>query len=330
MAIHLKVRFTWFQPRMNDSYFFLSLLNKHFLVEVVENKNDLVNLEFVGVYRPVFGSKKDQLKNLIIRLRGLILRNNKTHILRGNDHQNDFLLGQKSYVPDTLNSNKRIWFSFENIRPPTYLDSFDLTLSTDKDHYFGKNIYFPWMYYILNLQGTDYDTDLGGGTPYKAQDLINSRKLRLKYNSAIMIINNFHPVRMEFAKQLAKIMPVDIFGQAVGRPVNSKYELVSNYKYMICFENDLYPGWITEKPIHAWMCDTVPLYWGWISNDDILNQNALINVSNFGNLEEAVDYIKFLSDEEYAKIFKQPILKQLPNMKEIEKAILAVAKKSLT
>jgi hypothetical protein len=326
----LKIRFTWFQPRMNDHYFFENLLKKHYSIELVQDVNEFVNVEFVGVYKPAFGSRRVQLNKYLNRVKSLTIGNETEFTVRGDDHQNDFLLGENSYVPEHLNSKKRIWFSFENVRPPTYIDKFDLTLSTDKDPYFGKNIYFPWIYYILSLNGSVFDTDLGeNGSPYEAQDLIKSRKAIGKEESAVMVINNFHPVRMEFAKQLAKIMHVDIYGRAVGKPLDSKYDTVSKYKYMICFENDLFPGWITEKPIHAWMCETVPLYWGEIGPTDILNPKALINVNDFNNLEESLEHIKLLGEDEYASIYSNPILRKFPNMNEIENAILTVAQDSL-
>jgi len=37
---------------------------------------------------------------------------------------------------------------------------------------------------------------------------------------------------------------------------------IANYKYMICLENSIEPGYITEKPFQAWFAGTVPIYHG--------------------------------------------------------------------
>ena len=39
----------------------------------------------------------------------------------------------------------------------------------------------------------------------------------------------------------------------------------SGYRYVLCPENSFYPGYITEKLIHASFSGAVSLYWGGIS-----------------------------------------------------------------
>jgi len=248
--------------------------------------------------------------------------------ISGRDHQEQFLLGSDSYCPKSDNFKKRIWFSFENIRPPVHLN-FDLTLGTDQDSYGGKNVYFPWLNYVLSLAGSEFDTDLGGGRKYSIPDLLKSRTLVQKSKFVCMIINNFHPVRMEFARQLSKFGEVEIFGRAVGKPIDSKFDLVSDYKFMICFENDLYPGWVTEKPLHAWICNSIPLYWGDFGTENFVNERSLINYKNFPNMESMVNFVGNLRDDEYRSIYSEPFLSKMPSYSEIDSRILDLAKESL-
>ena len=36
-------------------------------------------------------------------------------------------------------------------------------------------------------------------------------------------------------------------------PVNDKIDLLKKYKYTLCLENSLMEGYVTEKPIHAYL-----------------------------------------------------------------------------
>ncbi|MGH7793264.1 MAG: glycosyltransferase family 10 domain-containing protein, partial [Thermodesulfobacteriota bacterium] len=39
-------------------------------------------------------------------------------------------------------------------------------------------------------------------------------------------------------------------------------QTLKEYNFILAFENTDYPGYITEKIIHAFMAGTIPLYWG--------------------------------------------------------------------
>jgi hypothetical protein len=44
--------------------------------------------------------------------------------------------------------------------------------------------------------------------------------------------------------------------------VEAKVDSLASYKYSICLENSSYDGYITEKFIDAFLCGTIPIYWG--------------------------------------------------------------------
>ena len=58
----------------------------------------------------------------------------------------------------------------------------------------------------------------------------------------------------------------------------------------MCFENDIYPGYVTEKPIEAYIGDAIPLYYG-LDVANYLNSKAIINLTNYNNLSEWKKYI---------------------------------------
>lgn len=79
--------------------------------------------------------------------------------------------------------------------------------------------------------------------------------------------------RIEFVKTLGK--DIDIYGADPGIGPNKwktfpnyygmtkdKLKTLGEYNFVLAFENTDYPGYISEKIIHAFMAGTIPLYWG--------------------------------------------------------------------
>ena len=54
------------------------------------------------------------------------------------------------------------------------------------------------------------------------------------------------------------------------------FEWISDYKFMICFENSLGAGYLTEKIFAPYTSGTIPIYWGDQSNFDLLRREACI------------------------------------------------------
>ena len=82
----------------------------------------------------------------------------------------------------------------------------------------------------------------------------------------------------------------------------------SHKELRLCFENDLYPGYVTEKVLEAWLGWTIPLYWG----DDvsgILNPKAIINLANFSTMKDFVNYVSKLygDKDQMINMINQPL-----------------------
>ena len=52
------------------------------------------------------------------------------------------------------------------------------------------------------------------------------------------------------------------------------FNWVSEYKFMICFENSAGPGYLTEKIFTPYASGTIPIYWGDKSNYDFIRREA--------------------------------------------------------
>lgn len=89
-----------------------------------------------------------------------------------------------------------------------------------------------------------------------------------------------------------------------GLELINKYK---NHKFVMAFENKKKEGYITEKIINAFYSGAIPIYWGSYNIKDFFNEKAFINVSDFKNFNECIDYILNLTDKEREEIVNQPI-----------------------
>ena len=100
-------------------------------------------------------------------------------------------------------------------------------------------------------------------------------------------------------------------GFNVPRGVNcsGKIEHNNKYKFAIAFENEDYPGYVTEKICDIYKSNCIPIYWGTKEVVNDFNPKTFINSRDFENFDELVDYIiKVDNDDElYASFFKEPM-----------------------
>jgi hypothetical protein len=214
---------------------------------------------------------------------------------------------------------RRVWFTAENIRPPVG-KQFDSFVSFDQDTYGGVNFYFPLLYAELLLREKQWTKRRG--LDFDKNELLRPRQSpRTKQKFVCAFISNPEPVRMRAIDELRKYGEVDVYGPHFVNTRLSKYEIAKEYKFMLCFENDLYPGYVTEKLLDAYTCETVPLYRGLFGHEEHVNQKALINAANFESLGSFCDYVGKLSGLEYEETFREPLLKTLPTLEPLIAAL---------
>ncbi len=117
--------------------------------------------------------------------------------------------------------------------------------------------------------------------------LIASRKRRL----------SGHRLRHKAVRALAaKRIAVDVMGRGY-RAFEDKAEGLAPYRYSVVIENSRQTGYITEKVIDAFLCRTVPIYWGAPDIGDYFNTDGMIVCTTLAQIVAAA---KSLSAEDYA------------------------------
>ena len=135
----------------------------------------------------------------------------------------------------------------------------------------------------------------------------HNQEIRNKFCSFVYSNSQADPIRNNFFEKLSEYKKVDSGGRFknnIGRSVKDKLNFERGYKFSIAFENVSHPGYYTEKIVQAFAAGGIPIYWGDPLIEKVFNPNAFINIMNFKNMDNAIDYVRYLdnNDEEYLKI----------------------------
>jgi hypothetical protein len=221
----------------------------------------------------------------------------------------------------TGESARSIWYTGENLRPPVS-SNYDAFISFDQDTYRGKNFYFPLLYVDLLFASPETVNRRGVVLNEVEQLTLPRAQKNTRKKFACAFLSNPEPTRLRAIEELRKFGTVDVFGPYSKRPVASKYEVARDYKYCLAFENDLYPGYVTEKLLDAYLCGTVPLYWGSLGREPHINRQSFVNSCDFDSLEHFAEYVGGIKADEYDLVFSQPLLKSVPSKAPLIKALL--------
>ena len=215
-----------------------------------------------------------------------------------------------------------VWFTGENVRPP--IGAWDGYLSYDIDPLGRRNAYLPLWWQSVGILGRPQSLFTSRIPTW--QEMIERREpQRERAKFVCAFINNPEPMRFHAVRALSEVGQVDVFGSAVGRPVPDKGATARDYRFVLCFENDVYPGYVTEKPFEAWATGAVPL---WRGSDpaDYLNPSAVLNAVNHPDLAAFADAVASIDADPaaWAAMASEPILTREPDLKPAKALIRRV------
>jgi len=104
-------------------------------------------------------------------------------------------------------------------------------------------------------------------------------------------------VRRELQTWWQRVRPVPLLEAArrVYRGASSsKLETTSQYTFMLCFENVVLKGWVTEKIFDCLVTGTIPIYWGATDVDTFVPADCFIDMRHFEGYGELRSYLKSL------------------------------------
>lgn len=293
----VSVRFRHFWLGVRPEIFWIPLIQSAgYEVRIVGSRETSPDLDIVSVYPP--GSI------------GWKVRRRMRLLLSGED--------RLTIEPDPK-AAASIWYTAENLRPP--LGNWDQYWSFDPTSVAGRNSYFPiwWRLFPELLAPVRVDTSEEDrvGRTLTLDEFTSPRltPLRRRPRFACLFTSHPEPTRMSIVRALESIGQVDIYGPWNGRPVASKAEIASEYRYVICPENDVYPGYVTEKVFDAWACGAVPI-WSGIDREGYVNPSAVVNLQSLPSLDALIERVAHLERDHsaYHGLWRRPLLVKRPSL----------------
>ncbi|WRE00149.1 fucosyltransferase [Helicobacter pylori] len=210
---------------------------------------------------------------------------------------------------------KRVFYTGENESPNFNL--FDYAIGFDELDFNNRYLRMPLYYDRLHHKAESVNDTT---SPYKLQPdslyalkkpshcfeknhpnlcaVVDGKTDPLKRGFASFVASNPNaPKRNAFYDALNSIEPVTGGGSVkntLGYNVKNKSEFLSQYKFNLCFENTQGYGYVTEKIIDAYFSHTIPIYWGSPSVAKDFNPKSFVNVCDFKDFDEAIDYVRYL------------------------------------
>lgn len=203
-----------------------------------------------------------------------------------------------------------IFITFE----PLHIDSefFNLNISyqnNNKNNNQNNNIICPPQM-LLSIYNYDIPRSL----------FLNNRpfKLNVPKKFCCFITRIEKPERIHFFKELSKYKNVDSLGECLNNTgiyaPHDRYEfekLVSQYKFIITFENCQKDMYITEKILHGFFSLTIPIYWGSKNIKNFFNINSFIYIDEYNNdcINNAIQQIINIDNDDklYLKMVNEKV-----------------------
>jgi hypothetical protein len=197
---------------------------------------------------------------------------------------------------------KRVFYSGEPFALPvgTYHGVISSFLHLKENHF-----RYPLWVGCCNFTHPRRNTDPNAG--FTAEQLTSVR-LTSPNKFACAIFGNRQHLRFKAAQELGRFGKVDVLGSAVGPVVTNKMEILPDYKFNLCFENTLLPGYVTEKALQAKMAGCIPLYWGDPAYRVDFNAKSLINVYEYD-----CDFERIFNEVDFEEVRQTPLLNEVPS-----------------
>ncbi len=151
-----------------------------------------------------------------------------------------------------------------------------------------------------------YVSSFGERYNHKPYHLIKKQDKITKTKFCAFMYSHDSPERVEFFNILNKLKRVDAIGKSCNnvktnfdRHINTDKQTYNDiavdkykpYKFVICFENDHKPGYITEKIISAMLANCIPIYWGASEITEHFNPKSFIHVRDFKSFKDCANYV---------------------------------------
>jgi hypothetical protein len=242
----------------------------------------------------------------------------------------DVLL-ESAFAPSRLHAKKHlgphkdwkctIYFSVEPFAPPAHAQQYTVVL--DSEPTAGTTVNFPLYLSYLECNG------------FLPRLLARPRVTQVPPKFCCFIVSNGRsPTRLRMFDKVQQYKRVDSMGSFAnnmpgGQALQAKYhtaaylEVLSQYKFIICFENTKKGTYITEKLINAYLAGIVPVYWGTPYVHRLFNADSMLYLedeTDEGSFNRVLAHMVELdqNDEKYLEMVNRPVFSTAANARRMD------------
>lgn len=180
----------------------------------------------------------------------------------------------------------RVFYTGENLRPDFTGCDYAISFDYNKDPR-----HFRLPLYALYIDQNDAIGKLSEKKSWEVSQNLWQSKTKF---CCMVVSNGQSKKRLEFFEKLSRYKTVDSGGKImnnIGGPVKDKLAFISDYRFVISFENEQHPGYTTEKIIEPFLVGSIPLYWGdpYVSKD--FNGDCFLQLASTKSEEEFITEI---------------------------------------
>jgi hypothetical protein len=212
----------------------------------------------------------------------------------GRDLQISSVFGSQQLPRPPTGRPLRVWFSGEARDPVAQF--YDLYFAFRASHtMLGRRWHrFPrWVTYIDWWQPD---------TPRSLDRLIAPRSATPRPRFCNFIYTNPVSIRAEFFLTLDALRRVDSFGAILNntgqrpRGLDGKMQVLEQSQFTIAFENQIAPGYVTEKLVEPLIAGSIPIYWGDEQAKSDFNPAAFIFADDHGSIDDLARHVLRVTD----------------------------------
>ncbi len=191
----------------------------------------------------------------------------------------------------------RVWWTAEAQDPRGTI--FDLHFGFQPSSILGPR----WQRYPLWITFIEWWDQT---SPHSVTRMLGPRMLTPRPHFCSFIYSNNPSIRTEFFHRLNESRPVESLGRYLnnrGKRLEGRRDLtnaLARSRFNIAFENQISPGYVTEKLVDPLMAGAIPIYWGAREALTDFNPSAFIYAADFPSLDDLVRHVLKVADSKDA------------------------------
>ena len=215
---------------------------------------------------------------------------------------------------------KKIFFTGENIEPNLNETHYSFSFSESLG---SKNYRLPlWVLFInwFNVNNNINERDPSYLISLESLTKKRSKNIILKPYFCSFIASKPKGERVNFVPKLDSEKKVHSLGRLYSNSYmkihgrgdhKNKINYMKMFKFNISFENEISPGYVTEKIFHSLCANSIPIYWGDKKVKDDFNEDAFLYYGDFRDSESLIQEIININNKKEVLLdyLNQPIFK---------------------